>query len=257
MNAVQSTAPRVAFPIPGGELMAGPVPLVVGVLSSIPHDVPALLNETTCDLVEVRLDQMRPETDWAGTARAFESAGLPVILTIRSKAEGGGWKGPEDQRLELFRQGLTHVSAVDVELRSNIASAVAEAAKAQGKVCIVSYHDFKSTPPCHELERATTQACRIGSIAKISTMISNQGDREALQQIVCRQWPIPVCVMGMGPLGSETRITFAARGSCLTYGYLDKPSAPGQFSAAELVKKLSDRIPSYREYRLGRTNRRS
>jgi 3-dehydroquinate dehydratase len=34
-------------------------------------------------------------------------------------------------------------------------------------------------------------------------------------------------------------------GSCLTYGYLDKPTAPGQMSAAELVRRL--RFPAKRK----------
>ena len=246
MNEVQPTRPQVAFHIPGGEVIAGPVPLVVGVLSSIPHDLSTLLNNATCDVVELRVDQMRREEDWLGTGRAVESAGLPVIVTIRSQSEGGGWKGSEETRLELFRTAIHELSAVDVELRSDIARSVAEAAKASGKVCIVSCHDFEGTPPFTQLERAAAEACRLGCIAKITTMIRTQGDREALQQIVCHSWPVPVCVMGMGPMGTETRITFAALGSCLTYGYLDKPSAPGQFSAVELVGKLRDRVASYK-----------
>jgi 3-dehydroquinate dehydratase-1 len=252
MNEVQPRSPRVAFPIPGGEVIAGAGPLVVGVLSSIPQNLPALLNGATCDLIEIRVDQMRPGADWPGTGRALESSGLPVIVTIRSRAEGGGWKGREEARLELYQEALKQLSAVDVELRSSIASQVAGIAKAAGKVCIISHHDFDGTPPFSELENAMAQACRLGCIAKITTMIRTQGDREALQQIVCHRWPVPVCVMGMGPMGTETRITFAALGSCLTYGYLDKPSAPGQFSAAELVQKLSARVPSYRERSLAR-----
>ncbi len=252
MNEAQPTPSQVAFPIPGGEVIAGPVPLVVGVLSSIPHDLQALLKEATCDVVEIRLDQMHVEADWLGTARALESAGLPVIITIRSQSEGGGWDSSEEKRLELLKQALTELSAVDVELRSEIASAVAQTAKASGKVCIVSYHDFDGTPPVTELENAMTEACRLGCIGKITTTIKTQGDREALQQILCHPWPIPVCVMGMGPMGTETRITFAGLGSCLTYGYLDRPSAPGQFSAAELVEKLRERVASYRERADGR-----
>ena len=47
-----------------------------------------------------------------------------------------------------------------------------------------------------------------------------------------------LCVIGMGPDWAHTRVLFPQLGSCLTYGYLDKPTAPGQFSAAELTEKL-------------------
>ena len=42
----------------------------------------------------------------------------------------------------------------------------------------------------------------------------------------------------MGPLGPQTRIDFPKLGSCLTYGYLDAPVAPGQVSARELMRQL-------------------
>jgi 3-dehydroquinate dehydratase len=43
----------------------------------------------------------------------------------------------------------------------------------------------------------------------------------------------------MGQAWSETRVEFATLGSCLTYGYLDKPTAPGQMSATELLRRVS------------------
>jgi len=45
----------------------------------------------------------------------------------------------------------------------------------------------------------------------------------------------------MGPLGPQTRIEFPKLGSCLTYGYLDQPVAPGQVPARELMRQLHGR----------------
>jgi 3-dehydroquinate dehydratase len=42
----------------------------------------------------------------------------------------------------------------------------------------------------------------------------------------------------MGPAYAQTRVRYPKLGSCLTYGYLDKATAPGQFSAAELTRRL-------------------
>jgi len=47
-------------------------------------------------------------------------------------------------------------------------------------------------------------------------------------------------VIGMGEAWKQTRLSFPKLGSCLTYGYLDKPTAPGQESAAELVRQLRE-----------------
>jgi 3-dehydroquinate dehydratase len=45
----------------------------------------------------------------------------------------------------------------------------------------------------------------------------------------------------MGKLGPQTRVLFPKLGSCLTYGYLDVPVAPGQISARELTLQLRSR----------------
>jgi 3-dehydroquinate dehydratase-1 len=42
--------------------------------------------------------------------------------------------------------------------------------------------------------------------------------------------------MGMGPLGKLSRLTLATAGSCLNYGYLQHPNAPGQWPAKELMR---------------------
>jgi len=78
----------------------------------------------------------------------------------------------------------------------------------------------------------------IGSIVKISTMINQESDAGVLESLLQRSWVKPLCVIGMGQAWSGTRISFAKLGSCLTYGYLDKPTAPGQMSAAELARQL-------------------
>jgi 3-dehydroquinate dehydratase len=47
----------------------------------------------------------------------------------------------------------------------------------------------------------------------------------------------------MGRAWSKTRVLFATLGSCLAYGYLDRPTAPGQMSAAQLVRRLRRASP--------------
>ena len=48
----------------------------------------------------------------------------------------------------------------------------------------------------------------------------------------------PLALMGMGVEGLETRLTLPPAGSKLTYGYLDKPAAPGQPSCKALAQRL-------------------
>jgi 3-dehydroquinate dehydratase-1 len=212
-------------------------PRVVGVVSSMEFDPPHL-GGFPCDIVEFRLDQMRGLANWPAICEAIESSGTPVILTIRLKREGGGWRRADKARLPLFEQALEVVSAVDVELQSDIVERVCAMAKKKRKCCIVSSHDFVRTPPLSKLERLVEKSRRLGTVAKIATMTKTKADVETLRSLLALDSKSPVCVMGMGKLGTKTRVEFPKLGSCLTYGYLDKPAAPGQSSAAALLKNL-------------------
>jgi 3-dehydroquinate dehydratase-1 len=216
------------------ELAIGPVPRVVGTLCSL-DAFPRLAG----DIVEVRLDKMTPPADWLKRCAAIEAAGKPVLLTVRLRAEGGDWESDDEPRMEIYRQALRAVAAVDVELGSRICGTVAREAARAGKATVLSFHDFGKTPPLGELCGIVAKAHAIGSIAKVSTMIRQEGDAAVLRALLRREWEKPLCVIGMGEAWSETRIEFAKLGSCLTYGYLDEPAAPGQMSSAELVRRLA------------------
>jgi 3-dehydroquinate dehydratase-1 len=69
-------------------------------------------------------------------------------------------------------------------------------------------------------------------------MAKNNDDIATLEKLLGSSLDVPLCVIGMGAFGTKTRITFPAHGSCLTYGYLDAPSAPGQLSAEMLSEQL-------------------
>ena len=72
--------------------------------------------------------------------------------------------------------------------------------------------------------------------------IFNLNDRAtspfSLKQLLAKDWGLPLCVIGMGTLGTPTRTDFPRLGSCLTYGYLDTPVAPGQLSARARLDHL-------------------
>ena len=223
--------------------MVGEIPRVVGTLSSLPETVSALAADLRSDVVEIRLDALPIRSRWLKCGRAIQAGGWPVILTIRLNSEGGKWAGPDTDRLELFQQGLKYLSAVDVELDSQIVSSVSRAAKRLGKAVIVSYHNFEKTPPLAKLEAIVSEAQPLASIVKIATMVTREKDVEILRSLLLRNGTAPLCVIGMGPLGTRTRVSFAALGSCLTYGYLDKPIAPGQLAAATLVEQLRQFLP--------------
>lgn len=194
------------------------------------NDRPAL----PCDLVELRVDGFSDFAGWLEAGRALENSGIPVIITIRSSAEGGLWKGDEGQRREMLNAALNSLSGIDVELHSAIAQPLAARAKELQRTCILSFHDFQKTAPREELMVLLKRMESFGSVAKIAATANSPEDVVTLRSLLREKWQVPVCIIGMGTHGRETRLAFPLEGSCLSYGYLDKPGAPGQYSAREL-----------------------
>jgi len=221
-------------------LAVGPVPRVVGTLSTLTPK-----GKLSGDIVEVRLDKIAPPSDWLNRCVALQSGGKPVLLTVRLRAEGGSWETDDAPRLDIYKQGLQELAAVDVELSSVISRAVAREAARLKKASVISFHDFEKTPPLLDLCAIVEKAHKIGSIAKVSTMITRASDVDVLRSLLRRRWDKPLCVIGMGKAWSKTRIEFAILGSCLTYGYIDKPTALGQISAAEMVRRLRRSFAAY------------
>jgi 3-dehydroquinate dehydratase I len=241
------TKPQADLKTPFGVLAIGHIPRVVGTLSTFLDGFPPTSDKVPSDIIEVRLDEMPEKSDWLNYCMSIEASELPVLLTIRLSSEGGNWKGTDESRLQMFRSALENLSSVDIELKSNIALQVSRIAKNLGKTCVVSFHDFKETPPLGDLETVVTLAQTMASVVKISTMVKTEKDIQTLQSLLGKTWKVPICVIGMGALGTRTRIVFPTMGSCMTYGYLDTPSAPGQLPSGSLVSQLRSLLPNYNQ----------
>lgn len=221
-------------------LQLGRVPRVVGTIITAEFlrawsEKPTLL---PCDLVELRVDGFPDFSDWLRIGKQIEHQGTPVFVTVRLRAEGGKWDGGDVERWSLLEPAIRNLSGADVELRSDVAPAVAELCGQMKKLSVFSFHDFTQTPPRNELESLLGSAERLGGIGKIAATANSPEDVELLRSLLRRRWNTPTCIIGMGAFGRETRLTFPLEGSCFTYGYLDTPGAPGQYSAAELTENF-------------------
>ena len=225
-----------------GHVELGRVPRVVGTITtraSLPASGKA--PKYDCDIVEVRLDLIGSDTPrWLAQCQAIESAGYPVLLTLRMANEGGKWMGPDQNRLPYITSAQEEVSCVDVEFLSGICGAVCDKAAQLGKPIVVSYHNFQRTPSLAELEDILGKMRALpAAIPKLTTMVTQESDIVTLKALLARHRDKPLCVIGMGAKATETRVSFPVLGSCLTYGYIESPSAPGQFSASELTRRLA------------------
>ena len=226
-----------------GNLVLGLAPKVVGTVSQAGTLAKLAAGmERQCDIVELRLDLIGTGPDhWLAHAQAIEAHGLPVIATIRLASEGGQWTRPDIERLPVFQAALTHLTAADIEFRSPLLEQVSAFAASHQKALIISYHDFERTPPVAALRQVIRKAANYGTVVKIATLTQTEADLAALRELFTEQCSASVCLLGMGALGPLSRTLLPRLGSCLTYGYLDAPIAPGQVAAAELLRQLADR----------------
>lgn len=224
-----------------GNCELGECPRVVAAVSDgVPRRDAEVLLASGVDILELRVDTFsRCDTEHV-VAEAVRHAGLPLLGTIRSAAEGGSWKGAEQERLALFRVLLPHVGAVDIELSSlEILGDVSADARAAGLVVFGSHHNFTGTPSDSDLDAVVEAGVEAGvDIVKVAARCNNPEDLRRLAAFTLRHADRAMVVIGMGPAGMLSRIFFPALGSLLTYTFLGAPSAPGQLNSEDTVKYL-------------------
>lgn len=167
-------------------------------------------------------------------------ARAPWILTVRHPLEGGAGNLTAPARREAFLRLMENAALIDLELRSLPAMrSVRKEAAAAGVRVIGSFHDFRKTPSEAKLCEIVDRASDAGvDVLKIATLTSQPGDVARLLDLFSRS-SLPLAVMGMGSLGYASRLLFAASGSVLNYGWIDRPNVPGQWSALALKKALN------------------
>jgi 3-dehydroquinate dehydratase-1 len=163
-----------------------------------------------------------------------------VLLTLRIPAEGGHRPWKVQERRELFLRLLPHVEAIDVELATMRAmQPVLEAARGAGKTVILSAHAIARPASAAQIAKWTGQF-KPGSdtILKIAAQIKSWRDLQQLAALLINHPEWSIAAMGLGPHAAQSRSVLTALGSCLVYGYLDRPAAPGQPSAAQVRKMV-------------------
>ena len=231
-----------------GSLNLETLPRIVGTISTCKALFSvASLNEYTCDIVEVRLDEIGHNLHgWMSACQAIEAAGFPVLLTLRLTSEGGKWNDQDENRNSLFSGALHNLACIDIESTSKLRNFLCNQAQEEGKNIIVSYHNFQRTPNFCDLSDVLQEILDIPcAIPKISTMIVNDADVDTLRDLLAVAKERPTCIIGMGSKGTKSRLLFPSLGSCLSYGYIDSPIAPGQLSSSVLVQHLRQSISEY------------
>ncbi|MBB5878553.1 type I 3-dehydroquinate dehydratase [Xanthomonas sp. 3498] len=203
------------------------------------------------DMAEWRIDLMDSATDAAALAAlgprlAQALHGKPLLLTFRTKAEGGAVAIDDAAYGALYARLLEarFADLLDVEMFRDpaVVRQLVEQAHRQGVYVVMSSHDFHATPPVAEIVARLQRQQALGAdVLKIAVMPRDPGD---VLHLLDATWQMrqrsgqPLLTMAMGPLGAVSRLSGGTFGQSLTFGMLGSASAPGQIDAARLRQAL-------------------
>ena len=118
-----------------------------------------------------------------------------------------------------------------------------ERSRAAGVQLVMSFHDFRATPPLTDLQEKFALAEQLGGdIAKVAVMPRDVEDVLTLLSATLqasRTLSIPVISMSMGGAGAVTRLAGGLFGSALSFAVGQQASAPGQWPIEELETALA------------------
>lgn len=204
------------------------------------------INNSNPDILEIRIDKFKK----LGVEYIKENIllrkklKLPIILTVRSKEEGGEKKIPEEIKLDIFKNVCSLGDFIDIELKSPIISKVIEIAKNNRKLIIVSYHNLDFTPNIKILKDILFKAKDKGAdIVKIATKANNFEDVNRLMEFTKKYRTKKIITISLGKTGSVSRLVFPMFGSLVTYTYISKPTACGQLPIKILKQHLKIYYP--------------
>ncbi|WP_260926652.1 type I 3-dehydroquinate dehydratase [Novosphingobium sp. 9] len=206
------------------------------------------------DVVEYRIDFLDAALDpqaVAATMRPVADAikGKPLVVTFRTKAEGGQKAITPAQYAAVYNAVLDSGAGDLIDIEAALMADPAVAAlktrvQGMGRKVIMSHHDFQTTPSTEVMVALLRRQQALGAdICKIAVMPHDPGD---VLRLLDATWTVrrdygdrPLITMAMGGLGTVSRVAGEMFGSSLSFGALGDPSAPGQIKVSDLNETLT------------------
>lgn len=171
----------------------------------------------------------------------------PIIFTFRTKKEGGKKSISIEYYLSLNRQiaKSRDVDLIDIEISigDNLGKKIIRDIQKHRVYVIGSNHDFLGTPKEEVMINRLKKAEELGAnILKLAVKGKSKQDVIDLLLVTHKMKNMtnkPIITMSMGDLGTISRISGKVFGSSITFGSLDKVSAPGQIPLEKLYDILN------------------
>ena len=180
--------------------------------------------------IEYRMDLADGPID---AASLMELDSRPAILTLRTAAEGGHFRGDSGEYKRRVSEAYSAGATVDVEHSSGLLSDASAFSDRQR--VIVSFHSPFSLPEYWERRLEAMRA----TPSRAVKFVAGAADLPAalrIAEIQKRYRQDSVAVFPMGPASAPGRVLSALSGASLVYGPVDSATAPGQIPLADLFR---------------------
>ena len=185
------------------------------------------------DLVELRADHLR-DSEVAAASSFPARVGIPCILAVRRRRDGGRFAGAERDRVSLLRK-LAGAGFAYVDLEEDLQAPELDAAirKAGAKV-VRSLHDFAGVP-ADLSRRIAALARRPNEIARAAVTPRTSAQLAVLLDACRDAGALPRVILGLGEVGFPTRVLAARLGSAWCYASpAAAEAAPGEMTPEAL-----------------------
>lgn len=192
------------------------------------------------NFLEIRFDyiESRRFSEALAVVRPFKAQ---CIYTLRRNSQGGKFDSSELQRLSYLKELANELPMmVDVEYETLQESPeIGTFIKSLEIPLLLSWHDFRSTPPEKKLLELLGQMSSLSNNNKLVTMANSLEDTlRVLNLYESVDKSVKLVAFCMGDIGLISRVLCALQVNCpFTYATIDRPVAPGQCTI-EQMKKL-------------------
>jgi 3-dehydroquinate dehydratase type I len=192
------------------------------------------------EMLELRLDGMEE----VSLKELLAHRQGELLITNRSREEGGAFNGTETERVEsLVQAALLGADYVDLEAgteRTHIKRLKKKLGPQKIKTRLVlSTHYFQKTPPLKVLQKRMEDGAASGAdFVKIVPYARTMADNLTIFRLLgyAEKKQIPAIAFCMGTQGKASRLLAPLFGSCWTYGAMARgqEAAPGQMTVREM-----------------------
>ena len=204
------------------------------------------------DIIELRIDFYKNILQFDALKNLFLNIAAlqikkPIILTIRTAAEGGEIEIDPKDYFHVYELGIESkafdIYDVELALGTNMAIELRTLIHDAGKYMLMSSHNFDRTPEVDSLmQKFRSMDSLEADIMKVAVMPEDYQDLLNLLSFTVQAKheyaQKPIVTMSMSSIGLTSRLVGEQFGSAITFASVGKASAPGQINYQELNQIL-------------------